>query len=265
MATPEIETTGELNQAPVQQDNDVIESPAPSLDQPVPAQGEKLSSNPWEMSWGDQPDYGPEPTGQQETAPAGKFPWEMEWGNRYEIQEPPAPSDGSVSGNESLMLQTLVSSGIQDRQTLGILMGQLAHESAGFKATVERASGAAYEGRKDLGNTEPGDGRRFKGRGFIQLTGRSNYERIGRMIGEDLVNNPDLAAEPEIAAKIAVAFLKSSGALDKARAGDIRGTTRVINGGYNGLQDRQRRTARYQSGALDSLMAAAGLGSNNNV
>lgn len=241
-----------------------METPPP-INQAQTAEGEKLSSNPWETSWGDQPDYGLPPTGQTETASTAQFPWEMEWGNRYSVQAPTGVSDGSVSGNEALMLQTLVSSGIQDRQTLGILMGQLAHESAGFKATVERASGAAYEGRKDLGNTEPGDGRRFKGRGFIQLTGRSNYERIGRMIGEDLVNNPDLAADPEIAAKVAVAFLQSSGAIDRARAGDIRGTTKVINGGYNGLADRQRRTAQYQRGGLESLLTAVGIESNNNV
>ena len=61
-----------------------------------------------------------------------------------------------------------------------------------------------YENRKDLGNTQAGDGYRFRGRGYIQITGRSNYSKFGKLLGIDLVGNPDLALQPEIAAKIAV-------------------------------------------------------------
>lgn len=161
----------------------------------------------------------------------------------------------NARANETLMLQTLVDAGVENRKTLSILMGQLSHESAGFTRLLESASGQAYEGRSDLGNTHAGDGSLFKGRGFVQLTGRYNYEKFGKLIGRDLVGNPDLAAVPEIATQIAVAYLRNSGAMAKAEAGDIVGVTRSINGGTTGLQDRQNRTAYYSGGALDSLMA----------
>ncbi|WP_346241505.1 glycoside hydrolase family 19 protein, partial [Streptomyces malaysiensis] len=67
----------------------------------------------------------------------------------------------------------------------------------GPEATAEAMYGGEW-GRKNLGNTEPGDGHRFRGRGFTQLTGRSNYEAASRDLGIDLVNNPDMAADPEV-------------------------------------------------------------------
>ncbi len=119
-------------------------------------------------------------------------------------------------------------------------VAQLAHESGGFRYMEEIASGAAYEGRRDLGNTQPGDGRRFKGRGYIQVTGRANYEAAGRALGLDLVNNPELAARPENAARIAAWYWNSRGLNSMAERGDFVGVTRRINGGTNGLQSRQQ-------------------------
>ena len=127
-----------------------------------------------------------------------------------------------------------------------MFIAQLAHESGGFVYSEEIASGAAYEGRADLGNTQPGDGVRFKGRGYIQLTGRANYEEAGRALGLDLVNNPELAAEPENAARVAAWYWSSRDINDAADAGDFRQVTRLINGGYNGLADRQAYYARAQ-------------------
>lgn len=119
-----------------------------------------------------------------------------------------------------------------------MFLGQMLHESSGFSRLIEMASGQAYEGRKNLGNTEPGDGVRYKGRGIIQLTGRYNYQKFGKLIGVDLENNPELAARPDIAVRVALDYWFSSGAHEAAKWGDYRKVTRLINGGYNGWEDR---------------------------
>lgn len=117
-------------------------------------------------------------------------------------------------------------------------LAQLAHESAELRYMEEIASGAAYEGRKDLGNTEPGDGKRFKGRGPIQLTGRANYIRYGALLGLDLVNNPTLAATKEVGFRIAGQFWQLNGLNELADQQKFKSITKRINGGYNGLDDR---------------------------
>lgn len=132
-----------------------------------------------------------------------------------------------------------------ERQAMFI--AQLAHESGGFHYMEEIASGAAYEGRTDLGNTQPGDGERYKGRGYIQVTGRHNYTEAGRALGLDLVNNPELAAQPENAARIAAWYWESRGINAAADTGDFTQVTRLINGGTNGLADRQAYYARAQA------------------
>ena len=124
----------------------------------------------------------------------------------------------------------------------------MAHESDRFKAMQEYGSGARYEGRTDLGNTKSGDGRRYKGRGYIQLTGRANYRKYGKMIGVDLENNPTKAEEPEIAAKIAIAYWNDR--IKRNVGGNFGNTQRVtklINGGYNGYKDRQNLYQKYKS------------------
>jgi predicted chitinase len=129
--------------------------------------------------------------------------------------------------------------GINTPERKNQFMAQIAHESDGFKTTTEYASGKAYEGRKDLGNVQPGDGTRYKGRGFIQLTGRANYEKFGKQLGIDLVNKPELAADPRVAMELAAAYWNDRGLNALADKGDLKGITKRINGGYNGLQDRQ--------------------------
>ncbi len=117
-------------------------------------------------------------------------------------------------------------------------LAQLAHESGELRYMEELASGAAYEGREDLGNTKPGDGKRYKGRGPIQLTGRANYAKYGQLLGVDLVNDPTIAATKEIGFRIAGQFWKLNGLNELADQLDFRQITKRINGGYNGLDDR---------------------------
>jgi putative chitinase len=117
-------------------------------------------------------------------------------------------------------------------------LAQLAHESAELRYMEEIASGAAYEGRANLGNTQPGDGKRFKGRGPIQLTGRANYTRYGQLLGLDLVNNPTIAATKEVGFRIAGEFWKLNGLNALADQQNFKLITKRINGGYNGLDDR---------------------------
>lgn len=119
-------------------------------------------------------------------------------------------------------------------------IAQLAHESDGFRTSVEYASGRAYEGRKDLGNTQPGDGVRYKGRGLIQLTGRANYTAAGRALGLDLIAHPELAEKPRNAARIAGWYWNSRKITPIAERDDLVGVTKKINGGTKGLADRAK-------------------------
>lgn len=122
-------------------------------------------------------------------------------------------------------------------------LAQVAHESDGFRTATEYASGRAYEGRKDLGNTQPGDGVRFKGRGLIQLTGRANYAAYSQSLyGDDrCVQNPAMVAELPDAALAAGWFWQLKGLNALADADNIMAVTRKINGGTNGLEDRKAK------------------------
>jgi putative chitinase len=123
-------------------------------------------------------------------------------------------------------------------------LAQAAHESASFRTLTEYASGAAYEGRKDLGNVKAGDGVRYKGRGIFQLTGRENYRKIGKLIGFDLENNPHLAQTPEISVLTALEYWKSRNLNGLADRDQVELITRRINGGLNGFDDRKKYLAR---------------------
>jgi len=117
-------------------------------------------------------------------------------------------------------------------------LAQICHESGAFRYVRELASGEAYEGRSDLGNKEPGDGVRFKGRGLIQITGRANYLACGDALGLDLIANPELLEQPVNASRSAGWFWFSHNLNELADRGDIKAITKRINGGLNGYQDR---------------------------
>lgn len=124
---------------------------------------------------------------------------------------------------------------------LAHFMAQLAHESGNFRYMEEIANGRAYEGRKDLGNTEKGDGTRYKGRGPIQLTGRANYRKYGRALGIDFESNPEIVALPSIGMLVACKYWFDNGLNELADKDDINLITRRINGGFNGLDDRKAK------------------------
>ena len=122
-------------------------------------------------------------------------------------------------------------------------LAQAAHETDGFR-TLEEYGGPAYfiryEGRRDLGNIQAGDGIRYHGRGIFQLTGRANYRRFGRRIGLDLEAEPERAKEPETSLRVAFAYWAERAINPAADADDVERVTKLINGGRNGLAERAR-------------------------
>lgn len=129
---------------------------------------------------------------------------------------------------------------INTPQRQAAFLAQIAHESSELKFFEELASGKEYEGRRDLGNTHPGDGERYKGRGPIQLTGRANYREAGAALGLELENNPRKAAEPPVGFRTAGWFWNKKDLNRYADAGNFREITRRINGGYNGMPSREK-------------------------
>lgn len=127
-------------------------------------------------------------------------------------------------------------------------LAQVAHESGQLNFSEEIASGRAYEGRRDLGNTQRGDGERYKGRGLIQLTGRANYAEMSEAFGRDLVGNPkQVADDPFLSARVAAHFFQSRGLNELADQRDFLAVTKRINGGTNGLRDREEFYEQAQS------------------
>src|SRR3954454_12532846 len=118
---------------------------------------------------------------------------------------------------------------ITTQQRAAMFLAQLAHESIGLTHFEELESGAKYEGNRALGNTQPGDGVRFKGRGPIQLTGRWNYTHYGKLLGVDLTKRPRLAAQPRYGFRLAAAYFEDRGCNRAADRGDFRECTRLIN------------------------------------
>jgi putative chitinase len=148
----------------------------------------------------------------------------------------PAIIDGLAKAMPTLIARYNINTPLRQAHFLA----QLAHESDGFRTTTEYASGSAYEGRRDLGNIYKGDGKKFKGRGLIQLTGRHNYRLYGSLLGVDFVANPKLAEQFPYAALTAGEYWKRTELNNLANIDDVNGITRRINGGFNGLADRKR-------------------------
>jgi len=180
----------------------------------------------------------------------------------------PKASDADIDAFLKFGVEALKKAGILEvLNRLQYFLAQLAHESSGltnheenlnysasrlmqvwpsrfptldvakqYERNPEKLANFTYGGR--LGNVDPGDGYKYRGRGYIQLTGRETYREIGRIAGLDLEGNPDLAAQPEHAVRIACAFWTWKNINPSCDVGDFTTVTRKINGGTNGLDDR---------------------------
>lgn len=133
---------------------------------------------------------------------------------------------------------------INTPERIAAFLAQITHESGSLRYVEEIASGAAYEGREDLGNIYKGDGIKYKGRGLIQITGRNNYKDCGLALHLDLVNNPKLLQQPTPACRSAAWYWKSHFCNPLADECQFDKITKKINGGYNGKKDRDTNYAR---------------------
>ena len=134
---------------------------------------------------------------------------------------------------------------LNELPVLAQFLAQVMHESGGLRYVREiwgpTKAQKGYEGRADLGNVKPGDGKRFMGRDVIQVTGRANYRALSKWAGFDFEAKPEALESPEWLGIGAIwYFLTRKGLLDYARAGNIEMVTRRVNGGLNGYQDRLR-------------------------
>ena len=154
------------------------------------------------------------------------------------------PNAGAKAGVFAPVLNTAMGKfGIVTPARVAAFIAQIGHESGQLRYVREiwgpTKQQAGYEGRKDLGNTVPGDGSKFRGRGLIQVTGRANYAACGEALGLDLLKHPELLEEPQHAAMSAAWFWHRAGLNTLADAGDFLLITKRINGGTNGLADRK--------------------------
>lgn len=153
---------------------------------------------------------------------------------------------------------------IDTPRRIAAFLGQIGVESGELRYDKELASkynkkdvgnrfeaiGTLYEGRKNLGNTQVGDGPKFIGRGILQLTGRANYESMSKILGIDLVNNPELACDPVISTKIACEYFKKRGLLQLADQWNLEEITRKVNGNAKLHHDLR---VKYSENALKIL------------
>ena len=161
------------------------------------------------------------------------------------------PNAGRQAGVFVPVLNTAMSKrGIVTIARIAAFIAQVGHESGQLRYVREiwgpTAQQVGYEGRADLGNTVIGDGSKYRGRGLIQITGRANYAACGEALGLDLINQPELLEQPQHAAMSAAWFWSTKGLNTLADKGEFVKITRRVNGGVNGLEDRQRLYAQAQ-------------------
>lgn len=140
--------------------------------------------------------------------------------------------------------KTLEEFDINTPRRIQMFLAQVGHESGQLRYMEEIASGEAYEGRKDLGNTTPGDGKKYKGRGLIQVTGKKNYTLASLALDLPLLEHPELLAEPENAARSAGWYWDNNNLNSLCDLGLFEQLTKRINGGLNGYADRYKLLQR---------------------
>lgn len=144
----------------------------------------------------------------------------------------------SVSTNWPLVEASLDAAGIYSEMMAVAAIATIAVETGCFSPIKERGGPAyltdLYENRKDLGNIQPGDGAKFQGRGFVQITGRWDYEHFGTETGHDLIGDPSLALDPAVAADVLALFFKERHIPYFANAKNWAMVRRRVNGGMNG-------------------------------
>lgn len=132
--------------------------------------------------------------------------------------------------------------GIDTPARQAAFLAQIGHESGGLHWLVElwgpTATQLRYEVRQDLGNCQPGDGFKYRGRGLIQLTGRGNYQKAGDALGANLIDQPELLGEPQLASRSAGWYWNTHGCNELADAGEFETITRRVNGALNGYPER---------------------------
>jgi predicted chitinase len=170
------------------------------------------------------------------------------------------PSSKDQAAREQYLQSVLIQGGVTDPIKLASWMAQCKIESANFRALREYASGAEYEGRKDLGNTQPGDGVKFKGRGFIQCTGRDNYKSMSSYFGLDFISTPELVEELEWAAKSVLWFFNvyKKGRTAGVNWDDCTAVTKIVNGGTNALAQRKTAYDAYKIDFINNGIAPKG-------
>jgi len=173
------------------------------------------------------------------TAPAGNTP----------VNSNPVavPASKSASSNEAYCQAIFIAAGVTDPVKLAAWMSQCKQESGGFIYLKEIASGSDYEGRRDLGNTQPGDGVKYKGRGFIQCTGKDNYASMSKYFNQDFINHPELVEQLEWAAKSVIWFFNvyKMSRTKNVDWSNVVTVTHIVNGGERGLANRQKYFAEY--------------------
>jgi putative chitinase len=155
---------------------------------------------------------------------------------------------GNIRANLPPVLDSLVSAKLPDKAMVLMALGTIRAETESFEPISEGQSRFntspsgqpfdLYDNRQDLGNTGAPDGTNFRGRGFVQLTGRANYTRYASEIGVDLVTTPDLANDVQVAATLLARFLgdREDRIREALAASDLATARRLVNGGSNGLE-----------------------------